>query len=338
MQRTLTGMLKLLFNLLDRLDLGVAMTSKNISSRATLSLFDMFPNASKEQIEALSKGLPVPSNSALVPTEVTAVVPRSAAVNTPPVKSSYGYGVSCLLPIADRRRRIMARACVNRFLQQHYPDREMVIINATGSSLLDSSHPLLREVMAPPDLSVGAMRNIGIDNATKPWIAQWDDDDYRDSHLLAYQMGFAEEGKALMLATQVTLQVKTAKDVTVFSPSASMRTTYSGHPSTLIFPNGPARYPDGDLEDESFYRKYWADNAVVVPNNVFPYSMYMVAVHHGLNKTSAPVFMQGRHDTGTISLNDSASTTRLKEILISFGYKMGDTDITPSPSVVSFTT
>ena len=81
----------------------------------------------------------------------------------------------------------------------------------------------------------------------------------------------------------------------------------------------------------------------MVPNNVFPYSMYMVAVHHGLNKTSAPVFMQGRHDTGTISLNDSASTTRLKEILISFGYKMGDTDInssvlTPSPSVVSFTT
>ena len=326
------------------------MTSKNISSRATLSLFDMFPNASREQLEALSKGLPLPSGSDAIPSPPVELMPQPlvtiAASSSPAAASkspSSGYGVSCLLPIADRRRRVMARACVNRFLQQHYPDREMVIINATGSSLLDSAHPLLREVMAPPDLSIGAMRNIGIDNATKPWIAQWDDDDYRDSHLLAYQMGFAEEGKALMLATQVTLQVKTDKDVTVFSPSASMRTTYSGHPSTLIFPNGPSRYPNGDLEDESFYRMYWANNVVVVPNNVFPYSMYMVAVHHGLNKTSAPVFMQGRHDTGTIALNEPAATVRLKEILISFGYKMGDTDInssvlTPSASVISFTT
>jgi hypothetical protein len=338
----LTEMHRLLFNLLDRLDLGVVMTSKNISSRATLSLFDMFPNASKEQLEALSKGLPLPSNSALVPTEVTAVVPQPSVVTATPVKNSYGYGVSCLLPIADRRRRTMARACVNRFLQQRYPDREMIIINATGNSLLDSTHPLLIEVMAPPNLSVGAMRNLGIERATKPWIAQWDDDDYRDPHLLSYQMGFAEEGKALMLATQVALQVKTDKDVTIFSPSAHMRTTYSGHPSTLIFPNGNRRYPDGDLEDEGFYRMYWANDVVVVPNNTFPYNMYMVAVHHGLNKINAPVFMQGKHDTGTISLNDPAATDRLKEILVSFGYKMEGANtnssyLTPSPSLVSFT-
>lgn len=290
------------------------MAGQIVSSKTSLSMFDMFPNATREQLEALSKGLPVPPSSNFVATPVAAQ----------PVSS---YGVSCLMPVADPRRRTMARASINRFLQQRYPDKELVIINATGTTLLDSGHPVLREILIDQkDLSVGAMRNIGIDNALKPWIAQWDDDDYRDPHLLSYQMGFAEPGKAIMLSTQVLLRLKSNQDNTPFMPSAFLRTSY-GHPSTLIFPKTEQRYSTDALEDENFYRKYWVDKTVLVNNVAFPYCMYMVAVHHGLNVTRPEIFMHGKHESNSISLPSAAMVQRLKEILISFGYKIPNEEL-----------
>lgn len=302
------------------------MSGQTISSKATLSLFDMFPNATKEQLEALSRGLPVPpSNTPVAP--VTAIV-----------KTASSYGVSCIMPVADARRRNIARSGINRFLQQHYPDKELIVVNATGTSFLDTQHPLITEIMIDnPSLSVGAMRNMGIQQATKPWIAQWDDDDYRDPHLLAYQMGFAQPGKAVMLNTIVLLQLKTGKDVTSFSPSASM-STVQGHPATIIFPNTGAMYPEGDLEDENFYRLHWASKTVIVENIAYPYNTYMVAVHHGLNKTSAGVFMRGQNDTGMLNIPGDMAVRRLKDILLSFGYRQTtDTaavQLTPSPALV----
>lgn len=297
------------------------MAGQIVSSKATLSMFDMFPNATREQLEALSKGLPVPPSSNFAPTTVAAA-PASS------------YGVSCIMPVADPRRRTMARACINRFLQQRYPDKELVIVNATGTALLDSEHPSLHEIsVKQTDLSVGAMRNIGIDRATKAWIAQWDDDDYRDPHLLAYQMGFAEPGKAIMLSTQVLLRLRSNQDNMPFMPSAFLRTSY-GHPSTLIFPKTDQRYSTDTLEDENFYRKYWVDKTVLVNNVAFPYCMYMVAVHHGLNITRPEIFMHGKHESNSISLPSAAMVQRLKEILVSFGYKIPSDELTPSASNV----
>lgn len=308
------------------------MAGQTISSKATLSLLDMFPNATREQLEALSNGTPVPpsSDSVAVP-QSTAVQPTVVnPVISVPISS--GYGVSCIMPVADLRRRNMARAGINRFLTQKYPDKELIVVNGMGTSLLDTTHPLIVEVMVPdPELSIGAMRNIGIKHATKPWIAQWDDDDYRDSHLLAYQMGFAEQDKAILLSTVVLLQLKTDKNVTSFAPSAAFKTLH-GHPATLIFPNNGCVYPDGSLEDENFYRTYWADKAVIVNNTTYPYNMYMVAVHHGLNKTSAPVFMHGKNDTGNMNLPGEMCVRRLQDILVSFGYRLS-----PAPEAITLT-
>lgn len=307
------------------------MSGQTISSKATLSLFDMFPNATKEQLEALSRGLPVP------PTPGTTATPTTPV--TAIVKTASSYGVSCIMPIADMRRRNIARACVNRFLLQQYPDKELIIVNATGTTLLDTQHPLLTEVMINnPALSIGAMRNMGIQQATKPWIAQWDDDDYRDPHLLAYQMGFAQPGKAIMLNTIVLLQLKTGKDVTSFSPSAVMN-TMAGQPSTIIFPNTGAMYPEGEMEDENFYRLHWANKTVLIENEAYPYNMYVVAVHHGLNQTPASVFMKGQNDSGLLNIRGDMAVRRLRDILLSFGYRQtnssSDIQLTPSPALIS---
>lgn len=304
------------------------MTSPTMSSRATLSLFDMFPNATKEQLEALAKGLPVPPSTNAPPAAVTAIV-----------KTASAYGVSCIMPVADPRRRNMARACINRFLLQHYPDKELIVVNATGASLLDAQHSMITEVLIDnPALSIGAMRNMGIQQATKPWIAQWDDDDYRDPHLLAYQMGFAQPGKAVMLNTIALLQLKTGKDVTVFTPSASMATG-GGQPATIIFPNTGAMYPEGDSEDENLYRLHWADKVVIVENYAYPYNMYMVAVHHGLNKTPVHTFMRGQNDTESWNIRGDMAVRRLKDILLSFGYRQttsaDSAQLTPAPALVS---
>jgi hypothetical protein len=98
-------------------------------------------------------------------------------------------------------------------------------------------------------------------------------------------------------------------------------------------------YPEGEMEDENFYRLHWADKAVLIDNNVYPYNMYVVAVHHGLNKTPVSVFMKGQNDTGMLNIRGDIAVRRMKDILSSFGYKQAtdsaQIQLTPSPTLVA---
>lgn len=101
--------------------------------------------------------------------------------------------VSCLC--VTRNRVGMLRRAVSCFLNQSYPDRELVVVYeaddaATRDYLAASTHPAIRsvEVGVSPKLSLGDLRNISIQASRGRFVAQWDDDDWYGPSRLADQI------------------------------------------------------------------------------------------------------------------------------------------------------
>lgn len=231
-------------------------------------------------------------------------------------------GVSCVMVSDNPARRNMARASINRFLAQKYPRKELIVVNGTGKSFLDSPHPLVREIMIQGPRTIGHMRNLGIDASLYPWVAIWDDDDYRDPNSIAYQMSHIEENvAALMFENVVKLQVEDVKEGENFLPTAFVSNRAFGQPCTLIFKKNQATRYD-ELEHNNLDAKI-TDNCqgrlVVIKNTELPFSMYIVAVYHGANRESLEHFMEGRQHEKSIWLPE-ASLPIFRSILKSLGY------------------
>jgi polysaccharide pyruvyl transferase CsaB len=96
--------------------------------------------------------------------------------------------VSCVMPTADRRA-FVPRA-IRQFLQQDYPNRELVVVDAGRFSIADlvPVHPRIRVVRANSELPLGTLRNVGCRAARGEYIAHWDDDDWIASWRLSYQL------------------------------------------------------------------------------------------------------------------------------------------------------
>jgi glycosyltransferase involved in cell wall biosynthesis len=97
--------------------------------------------------------------------------------------------ISCLLLTADRRRFIPG--AVQRFLEQDYPDRELLILDDGVSPVADlvPKDERIRYFRLPSRSTVGAKRNLGCQYARGEFIAHWDDDDWMATWRLSYQMG-----------------------------------------------------------------------------------------------------------------------------------------------------
>jgi Glycosyl transferase family 2 len=101
--------------------------------------------------------------------------------------------VTCLC--VTRGRVPMLRRAIQCYLNQTYPDRELVVVyesddTATRQLLADlrdsSIYPI--EVPAVPRLKLGSLRNIARQAGTGRYVAQWDDDDWYSPERLAEQM------------------------------------------------------------------------------------------------------------------------------------------------------
>jgi SAM-dependent methyltransferase len=87
--------------------------------------------------------------------------------------------VSCIMPTRDRRGFVpRAIAC---FLAQQYPHRELVIVDDGRDGVADlvpeDSRIKYVRLDGPP-LTIGAKRNLAVEQASGPVIAHWDDDDW----------------------------------------------------------------------------------------------------------------------------------------------------------------
>jgi glycosyltransferase involved in cell wall biosynthesis len=96
--------------------------------------------------------------------------------------------VSCIMPTADRRA-FIAQA-ITYFLQQDYPNRELIIVDDGANAVADLIPPTsqIRYLRLKNKRTIGAKRNLACQEATGTIIVHWDDDDWMAPWRLSYQV------------------------------------------------------------------------------------------------------------------------------------------------------
>ncbi len=118
--------------------------------------------------------------------------------------------VSCIM--VTSRRPAFARAAINCFLKQTYPDRELLVLaTADDRETIDLvnafTNARVRLVLDPrPDASLGDRRNLAIEHAAGELICVWDDDDlYAPDRLRVQVAALIEHGAAACVLERLTL-------------------------------------------------------------------------------------------------------------------------------------
>ena len=95
--------------------------------------------------------------------------------------------VSCLMLTADRRA--FVPHAIRHFLDQDYPERELIVLDDGVEAVEDliPVDPRIRYVRLSGRNTVGAKRNIGCEQSRGELIAHWDDDDWMAPWRLSYQ-------------------------------------------------------------------------------------------------------------------------------------------------------
>lgn len=103
--------------------------------------------------------------------------------------------VSCIMPTYERRRYIPQ--ALQSFLQQDYPNRELIIVDDGKDAIGDlvEKIPNVRYFRVART-SIGAKRNLACKHAAGEIIAHWDDDDWYSPDRLRYQVMPIIAGKA----------------------------------------------------------------------------------------------------------------------------------------------
>jgi glycosyltransferase involved in cell wall biosynthesis len=104
--------------------------------------------------------------------------------------------VSCIMPTYDRRR--FVPQAIKYFLQQDYPNRELIVVDdgTEPAGDLIPQDPSIRYTRLPKKQSIGAKRNLACETARGDIILCWDDDDWYAPHRISYQVTPLLHGKA----------------------------------------------------------------------------------------------------------------------------------------------
>jgi glycosyltransferase involved in cell wall biosynthesis len=177
-------------------------------------------------------------------------------------------------------RRQLARAALTSFLAQTYREKEMLIIN-TGEPLRPPE-PYIREIcLEQGALTLGDLRNLGIEEARGAWVIQWDDDDWHHPERITVQMEFAGHDAACVLGSQIRCSL--------VKQYAFVRRREEGIEGTILHPRSTSiRYPSlAKREDTAFYRAF--PEKVII----FDRPELYVRFYHGNNTWDEKHLMRG---------------------------------------------
>lgn len=283
-------------------------TSKLVFSPKAMVLEDLekhFPFLTKEQATCLREGRPLPAspeyvnlaneqprqNPVAVQAAQTEIADMSALLTRmyDLVTATDFIGpkafVTAILVISDPARFRRARRAIAQFMVQTYPYKRLVVVNASGVPLTDGSMQFVQEVMHPTEATVGELRNIGIQKSVSAFIYPcWDDDDVYDPYLLSYMMRFVSLNRAVALSTQIRVDVDNS--------NACYHTEATGIPNTMLVPRTDAVFDHvTGGEDESFWQKYYASNALIIGNNAWPTASLKLSVRFAVGVVPIEKFM-----------------------------------------------
>lgn len=104
--------------------------------------------------------------------------------------------VSCIMPTANREKYIPF--AINHYLNQDYPERELIIVDDGKTSIQDliPKDDTIKYYYTEPIGTVGLKRNYACERAQGEIIMHWDDDDFYASDWISRQVEFLQTSGA----------------------------------------------------------------------------------------------------------------------------------------------
>lgn len=182
------------------------------------------------------------------------------------------------MPTANRRR--FVPLAIQNFLQQDYPNRELVILDDGHDSVADLSpaDPCVKYIRSPHRQTVGAKRNQCVRACQGDLIMHWDDDDWVAPHRIRYQVeGMLREGADICGLRQMLFHELATGKTWLYTYPPNLRMWVVGG-SMLYTRNFWQRSPFPDVqvgEDSRFLWKQPHGKLTVLPD----YRFYVAMIH-----------------------------------------------------------
>lgn len=299
-----------------------------VGDMAKTMLHEIFPHLTREQIEAMKAGKPVPPSPDWIGSAPVSIGPIKADTSDQQARiqelnqklektekllkekiriegildgvvaaMADGPLVSAIMLFSAKDRMRRARKAVNQFIAQSYPKKQLVIVNATDADVTTTKHKAIKELKMEisgdiPSETLGMMRNFGMKESDGALcFPHWDDDDVYDRHLLAYLVQkYVFVNRSRNESNAVALSGELRLDIE-HSVGIDFR-NLEGIPGTMLFPLGRgAKYPDlHGGEGEAMWSRYWAATAAVCPAD-WPLNTLKMSVYDGNNVAPVEQFM-----------------------------------------------
>jgi glycosyltransferase involved in cell wall biosynthesis len=194
--------------------------------------------------------------------------------------------ISCIMPTANRQK--FVPLAINYFLQQDYPNSELVIVDdgleSVASLIPDNSR--IRYFYTEPLGTIGLKRNYACEKAKGEIIMHWDDDDWYANDWISRQESALSSSRADMTGLN---------RVIFYSPSTDQRWMYEDTEedkpwlcgATMAYKKSSwIKHPFIDLQVGEDYDFVWNSGAKIIAHN---YIEGFVAILHAHNTSIKPV-------------------------------------------------
>jgi hypothetical protein len=197
---------------------------------------------------------------------------EDSPTNSPRFREALPQVTAVMVTGLHDARYTLARAAVDCFKNQTYPNKDLLIINHGGQSLYDGDPRVSEFRFKKCDWhAVGDLRNLGLKHATGDYIITWDDDDWHHPRRMEIQMGAQKGDAAVFLMNRIHYSFPTQCACYVHIPTGGWGTIL--HPRDV-----PYRYRSVvRRSDTLFARNFW--RKVAVDNEPGLY----IRFYHGLN-------------------------------------------------------
>ncbi len=188
--------------------------------------------------------------------------------------------VSCIMPTADRRR-FVPRA-IHTFLNQDYPNRELVILDDGADKISDlvPDDPRIHYIPKAQKQTLGAKRNECVKASHGDFILHWDDDDWSAPRRISYQVeALLREGAEVCGLRQMLFYDLTSGCAWLYDYPAGQRSWLAG--GSLLYTRQfwqRAPFPNVQVGEDT--RFVWSQRRVrlfVLPD----YNFYVAMIHPG---------------------------------------------------------
>lgn len=218
----------------------------------------------------------------------------------------------------NRARFALARVAVQCFLDQTWPNKELIIVNHHPEISLADGDPRIKEVKVVKNerFMLGDMRNASIENATGEWCIQWDDDDWHHPTRMARQWEVAHRVPHAL--TTFDWQVR----CNLLDGAAFYDKMDGGQHMSIMFSRSvPQRYFSLNIREDTAFKKEFPETVSIDNAATNPHAdpMQYIRFYHGRNIWDAYHVMRGSTGErqivpGNVELSDYHAA-KMKEIL-----------------------